>query len=81
MTDISLGQSARLIRIGSTTITGDLGLDQFPAPQVNGRYSIDLGELREQFNDIRVGRVTSRGRECASGFVDFLLGRGARHPR
>jgi hypothetical protein len=28
---------------------------------------------------MRAGRVTSEKREFATGFVDFLLGRGARH--
>jgi hypothetical protein len=37
-----------------------------------------LGSVREQFE---IGNVTSRPQEFAGGFVDFLLGRGARHPR
>jgi hypothetical protein len=81
MTDISLGQFARPTRRGRTAIIGTISLDRFPAPRVNGRYSIDLGELRRQFDDTRVGRVATTGRECASCFVDFLLGRGARHSR
>jgi hypothetical protein len=28
-----------------------------------------------------MGNIASRPQEFASGFVDFLLGRGARHPR
>jgi hypothetical protein len=77
MTDISLGQSARPTRLGRTTITGAIGLDRFPAPRVRGRYS--LGELRKQLDDMRAGRGTPEKREFATGFVDFLLGRGARH--
>jgi hypothetical protein len=79
MTDISLGQSARPTRRGRAAITGAVGLDRFPAPRVNGRYSMDLGELRKRFDDVRLGRVASARREFATGFVDFLLGRGARH--
>jgi hypothetical protein len=76
MTDSSLGQSARPTRLGRTVITGAVGLDRFPGTRVKGRYSIDLGELRRRFED--VGRTSAR-REFATGFVDFLLGRGARH--
>jgi transposase len=35
-------------------------------------------QLREQFER---GNVTSRPQEFAGGVVDFLLGRGTRHPR
>jgi hypothetical protein len=35
-------------------------------------------QLREQFE---MDNVTSRPQEFAGGFVDFLLGRGACHPR
>jgi hypothetical protein len=28
-----------------------------------------------------MGSITSQPQEFAGGFVDFLLGRGARHPR
>jgi hypothetical protein len=77
MTDISLGQSARPTQLGRTAVTGAIGLVRFPAPRVKGRYSIDLGELRKQLDN--VGRATWARREFAGGFVDFLLGRGARH--
>jgi hypothetical protein len=30
---------------------------------------------------LEMGNITSRPQEFAGGFVDFLLGRGARHPR
>jgi hypothetical protein len=41
-------------------------------------YSVGPAQAREQFE---VGNVTARSQEFAGGFVDFLLGRGARHPR
>jgi hypothetical protein len=46
--------------------------------RVSGRYSVGPAQVREQFE---VRNVASRPQEFASGFVDFLLGRGARHPR
>jgi hypothetical protein len=76
MTDSLLGQSARPTRLGRAVITGANGLDRFAGARVKGRYSIDLGELRRRLEN--VGR-TSASREFATGFVDFLLGRGARH--
>jgi hypothetical protein len=49
-----------------------------------GRLANDSGrtvgpaQLRERFE---AGNVTSPSLGFASGFVDFLLGRAARHPR
>jgi hypothetical protein len=71
MTAISLGQAARLTRLGRMTITGAVKVDR--SSRDNGRYLIG----QEQ----RVGSVSSRQQEFASGFVDFLLGRSVRHPR
>lgn len=76
MTDISLGPSTRPIRLGRTTVVGAVALDRFPGPRGKGRRSIDLARLRRQRDD--VGRVSLARRALASGFVDFLLGRGAR---
>ena len=41
-------------------------------------YSVGPAQVREQAEE---GNVTARSQEVAGGFVDFLLGRGARHPR
>jgi hypothetical protein len=41
-------------------------------------YSVGPAQLRERFE---VGNVNSRSQGFAGGFVDFLLGRAARHPR
>jgi hypothetical protein len=43
------------------------------------RNSIDLERSREELDGMRVGGLASARRELATGFVDFLLGRGARH--
>ena len=75
MTAISLGQAARLTRLGRMTISGAVKADR--SSRDNGRYLIGHDQLRRQ----RVGNVTSRQQEFAGGFVDFLLGRGVRHPR
>jgi hypothetical protein len=76
MTAISPGQAARPSRLGMRAITtaikdGRLSRD-------SGRYLVGPVQLREQF---AMGSITSRPQEFAGGFVDFLLGRGARHPR
>jgi hypothetical protein len=44
----------------------------------SGRYLVGPVQLREQFE---MGNVASRLQEFAGGFVDFLLGRGARPPK
>ena len=71
MTTISLEQSARPGRLGIRAIT--VG----PIPRESGRYLVGSAQLREQFE---MGNVASRPQEFVGGFVDFLLGRGARHP-
>jgi len=43
------------------------------------RYAIDPARLREQL-ELGIGNLASRRQEFG-GFVDFLMGRGARHPR
>ena len=76
MTAISLGQPARPSRVGVRAITAAIKVGRLPKD--SGRYLVGSVLLREQFE---MGNVTSRPQEFASGFVDFLLGRGARHPR
>jgi len=75
MTLISLGQTAHCSRLGMAKTAaikfGRLTND-------SGGYSVDPAQVREQFE---VGNVSARSQEVAGGFVDFLLGRGARHPR
>ena len=76
MTTISLGQATRPSGLGMRAITAAIKGDRLPTD--GGRYLVGSVQLREQFE---MGNVTSRPQEFASGFVDFLLGRGARHPR
>ncbi len=71
MTAISLGHAARPSRLGRTAITAAIKV-------ARGGYSVGPAQVREQFE---VSNVASRPQEFASGFVDFLLGRGVRHPR
>jgi hypothetical protein len=47
-------------------------------PRESGRYLVGSAQLGEQFE---MGNVASRPQEFVGGFVDFLLGRSARHPR
>ena len=74
MTAISLEQSARPSRLGM--ITAAIKLRRLP--RNSGRYLVCELQLHEQFER---GNVASRPQEFAGGFVNFLLGRGARHPR
>ena len=73
MTAISLGQAAHISR---TAITGAINVG--PLSNDTGGRLVGPAHLREQFG---VSDVTSRPQEFAGGFVDFLLGRGAHHPR
>ena len=76
MTAISLGQAAHRSRISRTAITGAIKVGGLPS-DTDGCL-VGPAQLREQFE---VSDVTSRSQEFAGGFVDFLLGRGAHHPR
>jgi hypothetical protein len=75
MTAISLGQTARRSRLTRMAITAAIKV---------GRLADDSGgpvgpaRLRQQLN---VCNVTSRSQEFPGGFVNFLLGRRASHPR
>jgi hypothetical protein len=76
MTAISPGQAVRPSRLGMRAITtaikdGRLSRD-------SGKHLVGPVQLREQFE---IANLISRPQEFAGGFVDFLLGRGARHPR
>jgi len=76
MTAISLGQAARPSRLGMRAITAAIKVDRLSRD--SGRYLVGAVQLREQFE---MDSVASRPQGFAGGFVDFLLGRGARHPR
>ena len=76
MTAISLGQDARPSRLGRRAITAAIKAGRLPRD--SDTYLVGPVQLREQFE---MGNVTSRQQEFAGGFVDFLLGRGASHPR
>jgi hypothetical protein len=76
MTAISLGQAARPSRLGRTAIAAAIKVGRLT--KASGRHFVGPVRAREQFE---VGNVSSRPREFAGGFVDFLLGRGARQPR
>jgi hypothetical protein len=76
MTAISLGHAARPSRLGRTAVTAAIKVGRLT--RASGGYAVGPAEVREQFE---VRNVASRPQEFASGFVDFLLGRGVRHPR
>jgi hypothetical protein len=74
MTAISLGLAARPSRLGMRAVTAATKVGQLPS----GRYLVCSVQVGEQFEG---GNVASRPQECDGGFVDFLLGRSAHHPR
>ena len=76
MTAISLGLAARPTRLGMRAITAAIKVGRLSRD--SGRYLVGPVQLREQ---LEMGNITSRPQEFAGGFVDFLLGRGARHSR
>jgi hypothetical protein len=77
MTSISLGQAARLSPPDRMAIAATkLGR----VSTRNSRHLVRPAQLRQQFQ-MHVGDVTPWPQEFAGNFVDFLLGRGARHPR
>ena len=76
MTAISLGQSACPSRLGRTAIAAAIKVGRLRRD--SGGCFVAPAQMREQFV---VDSVTSRPQEFAGGFVDFLLGRVARHPR
>src|SRR5262249_49723243 len=75
MTAISLGQSARPGRLGIRAITA---IKVGRIPRESGISLVGWAELRVYFE---MGNFASRPQDFAGGFVDFLLGGGARHPR
>jgi hypothetical protein len=76
MTGITLGQAARPSRLGQTAIAAAIKAGRLT--RNSAWYFVGPAQIREQFE---VDSVTLRPQEFAGGFVDFLLGRVARHPR
>jgi len=76
MTAISLGQAARPSRLSRTAITAAIKVGRLTRD--SGGYLVGRAQMREQ---LELSNVTSRPQEFAGGFVDFLLGRGARDSR
>jgi hypothetical protein len=76
MTAISLGQTAHRSWLSKMAITAAVKVGRLTND--SGGYSIGPARLREQFE---VRNVIALSQDSAGGFVDFLLGRGARHPR
>ena len=76
MSAISLGQAAHRGRLSSMAITAAIKVGQVSSN--SDGHLIGSTQLPGHFE---VGNITTRPQEFASGFVDFLLGRGARHSR
>jgi hypothetical protein len=76
MTAISLGQTAHRDRLGMMAKTAAIKFGRLTND--SGGFSVGPTQVREQFDE---GNVIARSQEVAGGFVDFLLGRGFRHPR
>jgi hypothetical protein len=71
MTAISLGQTARRARLSRMAITAAIKVGRVTSN--SDGYLIGPAQLRSN--------VTSRPEDFAGGFVNFLLGRDARHSR
>ena len=76
MTAISLGQAARPSRLGMRAVSAAIQVGR--SSRDSGRYLVGRVQSREK---LEMGNVTSQSQELVGGFVDFLLGRGAHHPR
>jgi hypothetical protein len=76
MSAISLGQAAHRGRLSRMAITAAIKVGRVSSN--SDGYLIGPAQLRGHFE---VGNITTRPQEFAGGFVDFLLGRGARHSR
>jgi hypothetical protein len=76
MTAITLGQAACPGRLGQTAIAAAIKVGRLTRSR--GGCFVGPAHIPEQFE---IDGVTSRPQEFAGGFVDFLLGRVARHPR
>ena len=74
MTAISFGHSARGSRPRRTAVTA-ASKDRRLAGE-RGKYLIVPAQLRDRFE-----QIGNSSQEFAGGFVDFLLGRCARHSR
>jgi hypothetical protein len=75
MTAISPAQAARPSRLGMSPHHRD---QRWSIIERQRQIFSSPVQLREQFE---IGNLISRPEEFAGGFVDFLLGRGARHSR
>jgi hypothetical protein len=71
-------RGARLTQL-ATTITRTIKIGS--KNRYDGKYSLSVAEMHEEPDDVRAGSVSSRPQKFAGGFVDFLLGRGARYRR
>jgi hypothetical protein len=75
MSDISLGQSARLFRLQGKNARAKAKLRHLPARREGDRPALARADATEKL------RFVTMEREYASCFVDFLLGRGSRPPK
>ena len=76
MTAISLGQVARPSRLGTMAISAAIQVGR--SSRDSSKYLVGPVQSREKFE---ADNVTSPSQQLAGGFVDFLLGRRAHHPR
>jgi hypothetical protein len=74
MTAISVGQTAHPSRLSMMAINAAIKFGRLTND--SGGYSVGSAQVADEGSN-----VTARSQEFAGGFVDFLLGRGARHPR
>jgi hypothetical protein len=81
MNAVRPAQKARGARMTGLATTITRAIEVRSTSRYDGRHLLSAAEIREEPDDVRAGGVASRPQELARGFVDFLLGRGARHRR
>jgi hypothetical protein len=74
MTAISVGQTAHPSRLSRMAINAAIKFGRLTND--SGGYSVSSAQVGDEGSN-----VTAGSQEFAGGFVDFLLGRGTRHPR
>jgi hypothetical protein len=74
MTAIMVGQTVHPSRL--SRIASDAAIKFGRLTNDRGGYSVGSAQVGDEGSN-----VTARSQQFAGGFVDFLLGRGGRHPR
>jgi hypothetical protein len=81
MTTVCPAHKARGARLTELATTVTRAIKVGSTSRRNVKHFISVADVREEHDDMRDGSVSSPPQEFAGGFVDLLLGRGARYRR